>query len=110
MSNEQSTATRIKQGLDELGTEASDAMNNMARITADNAAIARRRVEGGLDEAKSVLSEVGSAISGQACSAANSTQAYARGHPFAVLGLAIAAGMLIGTLLRHRAVGRGKTH
>lgn len=105
MSNEQSATAWAKSGLNELGAEASDAMNNMARITADNAAIARRRVEDGLDEAKSVISEVGSAISGQACSAANSTQAYVRAHPFAVLGFAIAAGLLVGTLLRHRKAG-----
>jgi ElaB/YqjD/DUF883 family membrane-anchored ribosome-binding protein len=60
------------------------------------------RIEGSLQQAKEGLVEMQSAISGRASATADATDRFAHEHPWKSIGLATAAGVIIGILIGMR--------
>lgn len=77
-------------------------LKEVAGATAEGYAAARTKVEGRLNEAKSRLDDARLAVAKKTKDAAGVTNAYVRENPWKVLGVATAAGLVIGFLLSRR--------
>lgn len=75
---------------------------NAATSTADEITLARTKLEARLTQAKTLLMDAGVAVSDRAMLAADATNAYVRDNPWKMLGVAAAAGVVIGAILRSR--------
>lgn len=82
--------------------DADDLMREVASSTAGELAAARTKIEGKLDEAKSRLGDARIAVTEKARVAADATNEYVRENPWKILGVAAAAGLVIGFLLSRR--------
>lgn len=77
-------------------------LNNAVASTADEIALARTKLEARLTQAKTIFADAGMAVSDRARYAADVTDAYVRENPWKMLGVAAAAGIVIGAILRSR--------
>jgi ElaB/YqjD/DUF883 family membrane-anchored ribosome-binding protein len=77
-------------------------LSNVVASTADEIALARTKLEARLTQAKTQLVDAGMAVSNRARHAADATDAYVRDNPWKMLGVAAAAGIVIGAILRSR--------
>ena len=108
MDSESSAALRnmkekfVKE-IKDAGVEASEAVKGTAHAAAENAASARRSVEGRLGDVKSGLEDVRDVAWEQGSSAFAATQDYCRAHPYKALGLAVVIGLFAGSLMKRRA-------
>lgn len=89
----------------DIGTVVDDAgqlMKAAADATTAELSAARTKVAENLLQAKSRLVDTGSAVVNGARCTAQATDAYVKHHPWQVLGVAAAAGVLAGVLLSRR--------
>lgn len=89
----------------DLATIAADGgaiLNGVVRSAANEVAQARSSLEAGLCQAKSRLVETGAAVGERARHTAAAAGAYVRENPWKTIGIAAAAGLLIGALVRRR--------
>lgn len=77
-------------------------LTNVVASSADEIALARRKLESRLTHAKTVLVDASMAVSDRARYAADATDAYVRDNPWKMLGVAAAAGIVIGGILLRR--------
>ena len=77
-------------------------LSNAVASTADEITLARTKLEARLAQVKTLLVETGMAVSDRARHAADATDAYVRDNPWKMLGVAAAAGIVIGAILRSR--------
>ncbi|MDP3539488.1 MAG: DUF883 family protein [Azonexus sp.] len=77
-------------------------LNNVANSTADEFAQARTRLEARLSQAKTRLFDASLAVSDKARCAVDATDEFVHDNPWKVLGVAAAAGMIIGAILSRR--------
>lgn len=77
-------------------------LSNVANSTIDEFALARTRLEERLSQAKTRLFDASLAVSGKARCAADATDVFVHENPWKVLGVAAAAGMIIGAILSRR--------
>lgn len=75
-------------------------LDSVVRTSAEEMAQARSRLEASLCQAKSRLLDTGSALSEEAAHAAAVTASYVRQNPWKTLGIAAAAGVIVGVLLK----------
>jgi ElaB/YqjD/DUF883 family membrane-anchored ribosome-binding protein len=77
-------------------------LTNVVTASADELTLARRKLESRLTHAKTVLVDASMAVSDRARYAADATDAYVRDNPWKMLGVAAAAGIVIGGILLRR--------
>jgi ElaB/YqjD/DUF883 family membrane-anchored ribosome-binding protein len=77
-------------------------LTNVVDASADEIALARRKLESRLADARSVLMDASRVVSDRAKYAADATDAYVRDNPWKMLGVAAAAGIVIGGILLRR--------
>ena len=77
-------------------------LGNVVAASADEIAMARRKLESRLAHAKTMLVDASMAVSDRARYAADATDAYVRDNPWKMLGVAAAAGVVIGGILLRR--------
>jgi len=82
--------------------DAGNLVNNAAAATADEFAQARTKLEARLDQAKTRLIDASHAVSDKAKCTADATDQFVRDNPWKVLGVAAAAGIVIGAILSRR--------
>lgn len=82
--------------------DAGDLINNAAAATADELAKARTKLEIHLGQAKTRLLDASQAVSDKVKCTVDATGHFVRENPWKVLGLAAAAGVVIGTILSRR--------
>lgn len=82
--------------------DAEDLLNNVAGATADEFTLARSKLEARLDQAKSRLLDARTAVSESARCTVDATDRYVRENPWTVLGIAAAAGIVIGAIVSRR--------
>ena len=96
--SKQALATDLKNAVGDAG----NLVNNAAAATAEELAQARSRLEAGIGQAKSRLHDASQAVSDKARCTADATDQFVREHPWKVLGVAAAAGLVIGAILSRR--------
>jgi len=100
------TIADSKQALvKDLKSAASDAGNlisNVAATGADEIAQARTNLEARLGQAKTRLIDASHAVSDKAKCTVDATDQFVRDNPWKVLGVAAAAGLVIGAILSRR--------
>lgn len=77
-------------------------VNNVAAASADEFAQARTKLEARLDQAKTRLRDAGLAVSDKVKYTVDATDHFVRENPWKVLGVAAAAGVVIGAILSRR--------
>ena len=82
--------------------DADDLLKKVANSTAEEFAAALTKIEGKLGEARSRLDDARLAVMEKAKGAADATHVYVRENPWKALGVAAAAGLIIGFLLSRR--------
>ncbi|HJV93829.1 MAG TPA: DUF883 domain-containing protein [Azonexus sp.] len=82
--------------------DAGNLVNNAAAATADEFAQARSKLEARLGQAKTRLLDASLAVSDKAKCTADATDRFVRDNPWKVLGVAAAAGLVIGAILSRR--------
>jgi ElaB/YqjD/DUF883 family membrane-anchored ribosome-binding protein len=82
--------------------DADDLLQAVAGSTADGFAVARTKVEDRLGEVKSRLVDARLAVTERARGAADASNEYLKDNTWKALGVAVAAGFLIGFLLKRR--------
>jgi len=92
----------IVKDLKNVVADADAMISNVAQTTADEFAQARTRLEASLTNAKSRIVEAGTAVSDRARFAADQTDVFVRENPWKMLGIAAAAGVIIGAILSRR--------
>ncbi len=79
-----------------------DLLKQVADFSAEQLAAARTKIDAKLGEARSRLDGARIAVTETAKDAADATYEYVRENPWKLLGVAIAAGLVIGLFLRRR--------
>jgi ElaB/YqjD/DUF883 family membrane-anchored ribosome-binding protein len=79
-----------------------DLLKQVANSSAEQFAAARTKIDAKLSEARSRLDGARIAVTETAKDAADATYEYVRENPWKLLGVAIAAGLVIGLFLRRR--------
>lgn len=82
--------------------DADELLKEAVNSTAQGFATARTRIEGKLGDARTRLGEARNAVGETARGAADAGQVYVTEHPWKVLALLAAAGLIIGTLVSRR--------
>jgi len=82
--------------------DADELLKEVANAATEGYAVARTKVEGKLGEVKTRLGDARSAALFKARGAAHATDAYVSENPWKALGVATAAGVIIGFLLSRR--------
>jgi len=93
---------KLMMDLKSVVADTDDLLQEVARSTADEFVAARTSIEGRLGAAKSRLDEARGAVVDKAKCAADAAHDYVRDNPSKVLGVAVAAGLVIGFLLSSR--------
>ena len=96
------TKEKLVRDLRIVVADGDDLLKEVANSTAEPFAAARTNVEARVGEAKSRLEHARIAVTGTAKDAADATQEYVRENPWKVLGVAAAAGLLIGFVFSRR--------
>lgn len=100
--NVQGKKESLVKDLKSVVVDADDLLKEMAGAGADKFAAARTKVEGGMSEAKSRLGNARVAVTEKARHAAGVTNDYVKENPWRVLGIAAAAGLIMGFLISRR--------
>jgi ElaB/YqjD/DUF883 family membrane-anchored ribosome-binding protein len=102
----QGTIAGSKQALvNDLKSVVGDAdalLNNVAATTADEFAAARTKIEARLTQAKTRLLDASMAVGERARCTVDATDVFVHENPWKVLGVAAAAGLIIGAILSRR--------
>ena len=77
-------------------------LTSAAQLPGDGLAVARSRLEEKVSQAKSKLADVGGATANAAYQARDRSKDYIRDRPWTAIGVAIAAGAVVGALLSRR--------
>lgn len=77
-------------------------LSNVAHAAADEVALARTKLEARMTQAKSRLIDASLAVSGSARGAADATDVFVKENPWKMLGVAAAAGLVVGAILSRR--------
>jgi len=77
-------------------------LKSAAQLPGDGLAVARGRLEEKVAQAKSRLADVGASAANAAYQARDRSEDYIRDRPWTALGVAIAAGAVVGVLLSRR--------
>lgn len=93
---------RVMNNLQGLIAGAEDLLRSTASVTGESADIARRNFRNYLDFAKGTLGDVEDVARARYRQASDSTDRYVRGNPWQAVGLAIAAGLLVGFFANRR--------
>ena len=96
--SKQAVVTDLKNAVGDAG----NLVNSAAAATADEFARARTKLDDRLDQAKSRLIDAGQTVSDKARYTADATDQFVRDNPWKVLGVAAAAGLVIGAMLSRR--------
>lgn len=95
-----SAKQNLVKDLSAVAADGGALVNGVVRTAGDEMAQARSRLEASLCQAKAHLAETGAAVGEKATRAADATAAYVRQNPWKTLGVAAAAGVVIGALLK----------
>lgn len=93
---------KLVKDLKSVGADADGLLKEVASSTAEEFAAARTRIEAKLGEAKSRLDSSRHAVAEKAKRSADATHEYVVENPWKVLGLAAAAGVIVGILMSRR--------
>jgi len=93
---------KLVRDLKSVASDGDNLVKEVANSTAEEIAAARTKIEGKLGEAKSKLDNARIAAAERARGAADATQEFVRENPWKALGVAAAAGLIIGFLLSRR--------
>ena len=93
---------KLMNDLNLVVADADDLLKKVANSTTEGFAAARTKIERKLGEARSRLDDVRMAVTEKAKHSAGATHEYVRENPWKSIGLAAAAGLIIGFLLRRR--------
>lgn len=93
---------KLVRDLKSVGADVDDLLKEVANSTAEEFAAVRTKIEGRLGEVKSKLDHSRLAVSERARRSADATHEYVVENPWKVLGLAAAAGLIIGILVSRR--------
>ena len=96
------TKEKLVRDLRVVVADGDDLLKEVANSSVEQFAAVRAKVEARLGEAKSRLEDARIAVTGTAKDAAETTQEYVRENPWKVLGVAAAAGLVIGFVLSRR--------
>jgi ElaB/YqjD/DUF883 family membrane-anchored ribosome-binding protein len=96
------TKDKLVRDLRVVVADSDDLLKELANSSVDQFAAARTKVEARLGEARSRLDDARIALTGTAKDAADTTHEYIRENPWKVLGVAAAAGLVIGFVLSRR--------
>jgi len=92
----------LVKDLKNVVSDADDLINNVATATADEFAAARTKLEARLTQAKTRLMDASMAVSDKARCTVDATDKYVSDNPWKMLGVAAAAGVVIGAILSRR--------
>jgi len=92
----------LVRDLKNVAGDANTLINNVATATSDELVMARTKLEAGLAQAKTRLHDASVALTDKARCSADATDEYVRNNPWKVLGVAAAAGVIIGAILSRR--------
>ncbi|MCK9984214.1 MAG: hypothetical protein AzoDbin1_00686 [Azoarcus sp.] len=93
---------KLVRDLKSVGADADGLLKEVANSTAEEFAAVRTKIEGKLGEAKSRLDSSRLAVTEKARRSADATHEYVVENPWKVLGIAAAAGIIIGILMSRR--------
>ncbi|WP_246265333.1 DUF883 family protein [Aromatoleum diolicum] len=93
---------KLVRDLKSVGSDADGLLKEVANSTAEEFAAVRTKIEGKLVEARSRLDSSRLAVTEKARHTADVTHEYVVENPWKVLGLAAAAGIIIGILMSRR--------
>ncbi|WP_246262251.1 DUF883 family protein [Aromatoleum evansii] len=93
---------KLVRDLKGVGADADGLLKEVVSSTADELTAVRTKIEGKLGEAKSRLDGSRLAVAAMARRSADATHEYVAENPWKVLGLAAAAGIIIGILVSRR--------
>lgn len=93
---------KLVKDLKGVVADADDLLKDVVNSSAEEFAAARTKIEAKLREAKSRLDDARLAVTEKAKGAADATDEYVRENPWTALGVAVAAGFIIGFLLSRR--------
>ena len=96
----QNGSERVAKGLRSLATEAEALMRATANYSGEGLAAARHRMEEQLDQARELMSDAETFARAQARRAVRGTDRYVHENPWQAVGIAMAAGMVVGWLSR----------
>lgn len=96
----ESSRQALVQDLKNVVADGGAMLSNAAQASVDEMALARSRLEASLNQTKTRLLDASQAVGVQVCHAADATGAYVRDNPWKMLGLAAAAGLLLGAALK----------
>jgi ElaB/YqjD/DUF883 family membrane-anchored ribosome-binding protein len=102
--DEATTAAReqLLTDLKSVVADSQELLEATAGAAGDRAAAARARVEESLREAKSKIEQLDAEIMGQVKEAAKVADEYVHAHPWGAVGIAAAAGLLLGVIIARR--------
>ncbi len=96
------TKEKLVRDLKVVVADGDDLLKEVANSSVEQFAAARTNVEARMGEAKSRLQDARIAVTATAKGAAGATQEYVRENPWKVLGVAAAAGLVIGFVISRR--------
>jgi ElaB/YqjD/DUF883 family membrane-anchored ribosome-binding protein len=97
-SSKQALVKDLKNVIGDTG----ELLGNVAASASESVQAARTRLEGSLSQAKTSVCEIGMAVGDKACRASHATGEFIKANPWKTLGIAVAAGLLLGVSLRRR--------
>lgn len=97
-SSKQALVKDVKNVVSDTG----ELLGNVAASASEGVRAARSRLEDSLSQAKTSVFDAGMAVSDKACRASNATGEFIKANPWKMLGVAAAAGLLLGASLRRR--------
>jgi ElaB/YqjD/DUF883 family membrane-anchored ribosome-binding protein len=105
MSNEIDLAAQRARLVEDFGRIVSDTealLRSLANVSGEKATAMRSAVETNLESAKARLRELQGEAVERASGAAREADAYVRANPWTAVGLAAAAGLIVGLVLSNR--------
>ena len=97
-SNKQALVRDLKSAVG----DADRLLGNLVTLTAEDISLARTQLETRLSHAQAVLRDAGHVVSDRARHAVDATDLYVHDNPWKMLGVAAAAGIVIGAIIRSR--------
>ncbi len=103
--NDAGSEASLQDLMDDLRAVVGDAealLSATADAAGERVAAARRQATESLEQARRRLGELEEEYGGRAAEAAEAVDGYVRGNPWASVGVALAAGLLVGLLVGRR--------
>jgi ElaB/YqjD/DUF883 family membrane-anchored ribosome-binding protein len=94
--------TRLVKDFKDVVTDVDTLLRDVAGSTADELTAARSRIGTSLSTAKSKLDDARTVVKERAKGAVGATDQYVRQRPWGAIGMAAAAGLITGMLVRRR--------